>query len=97
MGKALIATMLLALIAAGPVVAAIDMDDVLRMLDAGVDEGVILKAIDADDARVVVFPEDLIDLTDAGASDWFLRTNEPNAKMVAPALAPQAAQSCHRR
>ncbi len=81
MRKPLILTALLAVLFAGPALA-MDLDDVIRMLEANVGEDVILKAIDAEHASFVITSEDLIDLKDAGASDWLLdqlldRADEP--------------------
>jgi hypothetical protein len=73
MVRVLTAAVLFGLLFAGPAHATtIGLDDVIRMLEAGVSEEVILKAIDADEARFVVTSEDLIDLTQAGASDDFI-------------------------
>lgn len=72
MGRPLIVALFLALVIALPA-RAIDMEDVFRMVDASVDEEVILKAIDADGESLVIYPEDLITLSDMGASDWFLK------------------------
>jgi hypothetical protein len=72
MVRVLTGALLLGLLVAGPAHATISLDDVIRMLEAGVSEQVILKAIDADEARFVISSEDLIDLTQAGASDAFL-------------------------
>lgn len=70
--RILIATAAVALLLAGPAKAVVSLDDVIRMLEAGVGEEVILKVIDADESRFVIDSDDLIDLTQAGASDRFL-------------------------
>ncbi len=72
MGRPLIVAFSLALAFAAPA-SAIDMEDVFRMVDASVDEEVILKAIDADGEALDLYPEDLIALSDMGSSDWFLK------------------------
>ena len=72
MWKPIIGTALLAAFLAAPVLA-VGLDDVIQMLDAGVGEEVILKVIDADNEHFVITSEDLIDLKQAGASDWFLK------------------------
>lgn len=51
---------------------AMDVDDVIGMLQAGIGEDVILKALDASEDTLFLTSEDLVDLKDAGASDWFL-------------------------
>jgi hypothetical protein len=68
MGLRLAYIALLALLWTG-VAAAVDLDDVIGMLEAGVDEEAIFRLIDSEDAVFVVVPEDLIDLKEAGASD----------------------------
>jgi hypothetical protein len=71
MWKLLIGTALFTMFLAPPVLA-IDLDEVYDMLKAGVGEEVILKAIDTDRAEFVLTSEDLINLKQAGASNWFL-------------------------
>jgi hypothetical protein len=71
MWKPLIGTALMALLLVSPVLA-VDLDDVFRMLEAGMGDEVILKVIDADRAEFVLTSDDLIDLKEAGASDWLL-------------------------
>jgi hypothetical protein len=51
---------------------AMDTDDVIGMIGAGIGEDVILKAVDASGDQLVITPDDLVTLKDAGASDWFL-------------------------
>jgi|GEM_PF-4020038 len=51
---------------------AMDLDDVERMLQAGIGEDVVLKALDASRSQFVVTSDDLVALKEAGASDWFL-------------------------
>ncbi len=72
MWKPFIGTVLLGLLLAAPALA-VDLDDVIRMLEAGVGEEVVLKVIDADRTEFVLTSDDLIDLTEAGASDWLLK------------------------
>jgi hypothetical protein len=71
MGKPLIAIAVLTLLSAAPA-SAIDLDDVIGMLEADVSEEVILRVIDSEGARFYLTAEDILDLTYAGASDWFL-------------------------
>ena len=71
MGKPLIALAFLALLSATPA-SAIDLDDVIGMLEADVSEEVILRVIDSEGARFYLTSEDILDLAYAGASDWFL-------------------------
>lgn len=71
MWKQLTGTALLGLLLASPALA-VDMDDVIRMLEAGVGEEVVLKVIDADRTEFILTSDDLIDLKEAGASDWLL-------------------------
>lgn len=71
MGKPLIALAFLALLSVTPA-SAIDLDDVIGMLDANVSEEVILRVIDAEGERFYLTSDDVLDLIDAGASDWFL-------------------------
>lgn len=71
MGKPLIGLVVLALLSATPALA-IDLDDVINMLEADVSEDVILRVIDSEGARFYITSEDILDLRYAGASDWFL-------------------------
>lgn len=71
MWRALVGSLLLALLLVSPVLA-VDLDDLIRMLEAGVGEEVILKVVDADHTEFALTSDDLIDLKDAGASDWLL-------------------------
>lgn len=70
--RILTAAAVLGIVLAGPAHATIDLDDVFRMLEAGVSEQVIIKIVDADEARFVISSEDLINLSQAGASEWLL-------------------------
>jgi hypothetical protein len=94
MWKPFIGTALLGLLLASPALA-VDLDDVVRMLEAGVGEEIVLKVIDADRTEFVLTSEDLIDLTEAGASDWLLkelldrsaepqRVVEPSYRVIEP-------------
>jgi hypothetical protein len=51
---------------------AMTVDDVVGMLQAGIGEDVILKAVDATGDQMVITPDDLVAMKDAGASDAFL-------------------------
>ncbi len=51
---------------------AMDVDDVIGMLRAGIGEDVVLKALDASGSTLDLTSDDLVDLKDAGASDSFL-------------------------
>jgi len=72
MWKSLIGTALLGLLLASPA-PAVDLNDILRMLDAGVGEEVVLKVVDSDRTEFTLTSDDLIDLKEAGASDWLLK------------------------
>lgn len=85
MRRVLCAAALLAVMIAGPALA-LDLDDVIGMLEAGVSEDVILRLVDSEEVLLRIEPEDVLDLKNVGASDWFveelLDRSEPRERVT---------------
>lgn len=69
-----LAALTLAMAAFATPAAAMTLDDVLALLQAGVNEEVILDQVDAEDARFRLETEDILALKNVGASDDLVRS-----------------------
>jgi hypothetical protein len=72
-GWALLAAGILALGPAAAPAGAIDLFEILRLERAGVSEETILKVVEVDQSVFYLSADDIIDLKEAGASEWFIR------------------------
>jgi len=71
-----------ALMAGATVAAALDLDDIIRLKLADVDEETIVQVVEQDGTVFLLTVDDIIDLKDAGASEWLIRrlmaTSDPS-------------------